>query len=253
MAVYFAEEALARAIAVLGDEHREDAEREDAACVVQLLLRRMQPSEAEIVDAFHALSRSLEVHLAPRWILGALASLRPPVVDKLAGAVERLLEREHVAGRFENLADVILVILDEPIWAVRIRAEWMRAAVAAALDRLPDSETTVALLIGGWALARSDDLGWIADLVDERPELVATCLLPVATRWLLLRAAPSPGAWLSVSSARGTCPNVDAEFFGPRLEAARESLARALADAPDDSSKLALSRWAIALAEGGQT
>lgn len=249
----FAEDALARALAVLADDRRDDDEREDAGCVVQLLLRRMQPSEAEIVDVFHALSRSLEVHLAARWILGALSSLRPPIVDKLAGAVERLIEREYVEGRFDNLAEVLLVVLDEPIWTVRIREGWVRAAVVDAVERLPETKTVVALLIGGWTLARSEDVGWMRDLAEERPQLVTDGRLPLATRWQLLRAAPTSAAWLSIASARGNCPDIDAEFFGPHLVAARESLRLALADAPDDSSKLALSRWAIALAESGPT
>jgi hypothetical protein len=247
VATYLAEESLARAVAVLGDARRDHDEREDAACILQLVIRRMHPSEAALVDVFHALSRSLDVYLAPRWILGAISSLRPPVVEKLAGGVERLLQREYLAGRFDILADVLLVVLDEPIWAARLREEWMRAAIAAALERLPESKTTIALLIGGWVLARGEALEWIADLVEERPELVTTGMLPVATRWVLFRIRPHVAGWKSLAVARGPCPALDAAYFNHQASVAVDTLEAAIGQTPDDARRLTLARWLVAV------
>lgn len=245
----FFEETLARAVEVLRDVRRDDDERADAACVLQVILRRMHPTEAEISDIMRALSTALAVPLAARWVLGGLSSQSPPIVEKVAGGVERLLQREFMAGRCSTLQELLLVTLDEPVWAMRIRTEWMAAALAEAVGRLPEAKSTAALLIGGWLIARDEDLGWLVELVEERS--VTTGLLPVATRWHLLRAAPSVAGWRALASARGPCPEPDAEHFGTRIKIARESLEQALAEAPDGSCRLTMARWLVALAGDG--
>lgn len=243
----FAEETLARALAILGDARCDEDERADAACVLQVILRRVYPTEAEISDVMRALSTALDVPLAARWVLGGLVSLRPPVVGRLAQGIERLLEREYVAGRLENLAEVILVVLDEPVWAAVVREQWIHAAVADALQRLPESKTLIALLVGGWILARGDELGWVADLVEEHATLVTTGLLPIATRWHLHRAAPTVAGWRALSSARGPCPELDAALYGSRADIAVETLELAIGQTPDESRRITLARWLLAL------
>ena len=82
----------------------------------------------------------------------------------------------------------------------------------------------------------------MAEIVEERPDLVTSAALPPATRWQLHRAAPSAAGWRSLASVRGCDPIVEASTYGSRLDVAVETLGQALGECPD-AGKVGLRRW----------
>jgi len=175
----------------LGDVHAEGDDREDAARVIQVLLLRAHPTEADLADIIRALSRALGVHLAIRRVLGELQRLRPAEVEKVARSVEHLIDHALRERHDDALYQLVLISLEEPAWASRIRDEWGKAALVSVFERLPGSKYPVALLVGGWMCARGDVPEWMRELVENRPDLIASSVLPPATRWQLHRASPS--------------------------------------------------------------
>lgn len=240
----YAEETLARAVAVLGDLRAEEDDREDAARVVQILLRRAYPTEADLSDLLSALSRALDIELAIRRVLGELQRLPRPQVEGLGRGVERLLEQAFRSGHHDYpLRELIFAALEEPAWAARIRDEWAKAAFSSAVKELPRIRYPVALFIAGWLSERGAIPEWMREIVEERPDLISSTLLPPATRWQLHHAVPSVEGWKSLAGMRGTKPVLEAPTFGSRLDVAVETLEQAIGENTDEAARGILARW----------
>ncbi len=234
---------LAHAIRVLGDVHAEGDDRENAARVIQVLLLRAHPTEADLADIIRALSRALGVHLAIRRVLGELQRLRSAEVEKVARSLEHLVVHALQEGHDDALYQLVLITLEEPAWASRIRDECGKAVLVAVIERLPGSKYPVALLVGGWLCARGDVPEWMRELVENRPHLITSSVLPPATRWQLHRASPSVAGWRSLADLRGEKPVLEASSFGPGLDVAVDILQQAVGETPDEARKSVLGRW----------
>ncbi len=243
----YAEETVARAVKVLGDVRADDDDREDAASVIQVLIRRAHPTEADLTDVIAALSRALEVNLAIRRVLGELQRLRPAEVEKAGHSVERLMGQAFREDRAVALYQLVLVSLEEPAWAARIRDEVGKAVLIHAIGNLPERKYPVALLIGGWLWAQGDVPAWMREVVEERPDLITSGALPVATRWQLHTAAPSVTGWRSLAGLSGEKPTLEASTFGSWLDVAVETLQQALGETTDEGRKTMLHRWLVEL------
>lgn len=243
----YAEETLARAVVVLGDVRADDDDREDAARVIQVLLRPAHLTEADLADVLRALSRALGVHLAIRRVLGELQRLRPAEVEKVGRGVEHLMDQAFRAGEHDALRELLLVALDEPAWASRIRDDLGMAAFTHAVNDLPASKYPVAFLVAGFLSERGEVPEWMRETVEERPELVSLALLAPATRWQLHHAAPSVSGWKSLAGLRGTKPVLEPPTFGSRLDVAAETLQQALGETVDETSRSVLRRWLVEL------
>lgn len=240
----FAEETLARAVAVLGDERGDEADREDAGLVIQAILVQACPSEADLTDLLVALSRALDVHLAIRRVLGAVQRLKPPAVVERAGSgVERLMDRAHRDGEHEALAELLLVALEDERWSRFLRGEWGKAAVSWAVNGLPARKYPTALLIGGWLHAIGRLPPGLRELVEEHPDLVTSAVLPRETRWQLHRAAPTVAGWRSFACALGWMPVIEPALFGHEADVAAETLQQAIGESIEESARLRLRLW----------
>lgn len=240
----YAEQTLRHAIRVLGDLRADDDDREDAARVIQAVLRRACPSEADLTDLLVALSRALHIHLAIRRILGELQRLHPPhVVEKVGRGVEQMMRQAFGAGDYGALHEVLLVALDAEAWASRIRDVWGRAALGWAIEQQPVEKYAAPLLISSWVHAFGVTPDWMIEIVEERPNLVTSGALPVATRWQLHHAAPSVSGWASLAELRGTKPVLEPSNFGSQLDIAVTTLDRAYGEATDEARKTTLRGW----------
>lgn len=239
----YAEETLARAVFVLGDVRADEDDREDAARVILILLRRAYPTERDIAEVIGALSRALDVDLAIRRVLGELQRLPPVMVEKAGRGVERLMLHAFRDGRCGPLQELILVALEEPAWAVLIRDEWARTALADAINHLPETKYPAVLLISGWLAVRGGIPGWMRELVEERPDLVSSTLLPPATRWQLHRAAPTVTGWKALASVRGPGTTLEPSMFGGQCDVAVATLEQALGETVDDAGLGVLRGW----------
>lgn len=244
----YAEETLARATAVLGDERADDEDREDAARVVQAILVQACPTEADLADLLSALGRALDVHLAIRRVLVEVQRLRPPqLVERAGHGVERLIGRAHRDGDHEALAELILVALEEPGWGRWLRDEWGKAAVTWAIDHVPERKYPAVLLVSGWVHAFGLVPGWMGEIADERPDLVTSAIVPRDTRWQLHHAAPSVRGWKSLASALGWTPVLEPALFGDRLDVAVDTLEQAIGETTAASQGFVLRRWLLEL------
>lgn len=242
--VIFAEEMLVRATVVLGDVDTNEDDREDAARVIQAILLRAHPTERHVTDVISALSRALDVELATRRVLGELQRLPRPQVESLARGVERLLEQAFRSGDHDYpLRELIFAALEEPAWAARIRDEWVKAAVSSAVEELPRIRYPVALLISGWLSERGAAPEWMRELVEERPELVSSTLLPPATRWQLHGVAPSVEGWKSLTGMRGMKPVLEPAKLGDRLDIAVTTLEQAVGETCNGPTAAVLQQW----------
>lgn len=240
----YAEMTLARATAVLGNVRAEDEDREDAARVVQAILVRACPTEADLADVISALGRALHVHLAIRRVLGEIQRLRPPqVVDKAGRGVERLMAQAHQAGDHEALAELILVALEEPRWLPRIRDEWGKAATACAVNGLPARKYPVVLLIGGWLHSFGVVPDWMSEIAEVHPDLVTSGVLPAATRWQLHTAAPTVAGWHHLAGLHGAPPTIEPSLFGGVVDVAVKMLEQAIGENVDQAKRATLEAW----------
>ena len=240
----FAEEMLARAIAVLGDVHAPDDERNDAALVIGTILRRACPTEADLAEVISALGRALHIDLAVRRVLGEVQRLRPGTVVERAGrGVEWLMAQAYQDDDHEALAELVLVALEDGRWARLLRDEWGEAAVTWAISRLPDGKYPAALLISGWLHAFGRVPSWMRELVEEHPDLVASNVLPQTTRWQLHTMSPTVAGWHHLAGTRGVPQTIEASSFGDRLAIAVETLERARGEAADVTKRSILLRW----------
>lgn len=243
----YAEETLARAVRVLGDVRADDDDREDAARVIQVLVRPAHPTEADLASVLRALSRALGVHLAIRRVLGELQRLRPAEVEKVGRGVEHLMEQAFRDADYDALYELVQVALDEPRWSPRIRDEWGKAVFKNAVDRLPEKKYPAALLVAGWLSERGEVPDWMREAVEERPELVSLALLAPATRWQLHHAAPSVAGWRGLAGMRGVKPVLEPPAFGFALDAAVETLKQAHGETVDEAARSVLRRWLVEL------
>jgi len=240
----YAQETLSRAIAVLGDVRAEDDDREDAGRVILVLLRPACPTEADLADLITALSRALHVHLAIRRVLGALQGMRPPaVVEAVGRGVEHLMDQAFRAGDCDALCELILVTLDEPRWSPRLRDEWGKAVFTNAVNHLPAAKYPAAFLIAGFLSERGEVPTWMREVVEERPDLVSSSLLALATRWQLHHAVPTVAAWKSLAGVRGVKPVLEPPTFGSSLDVAVETLKQAIGETPDGDQGPVLRCW----------
>lgn len=243
MDLSYAERTLRHAIRVFGDVGADDEDREDAGRVVQAILIRACPTEADLADLISALGRALDVDLAARRVLGEIQRLRPSnVVERAARGVACLMEQAFRAGDHEALAELLLVALDEPVWTPKVRDEWGKAAVTSAVNQLPDRYPVV-LLVSGWVHAFGFVPPWLGEIVEEHPDLVTSTTLPRETRWILHRAAPSVTAWTSFATALGWTPTLEPELFGHEADVAVETLHQAIGESTDEAARLRLRLW----------
>lgn len=241
--MFFAEETLVRATAVLGDVAAEEHDREDAARVVQAILIHACPSEAALADLFCALGRALRVPLAIRRVLGEVQRLRPDViVERAWHGVERLMDRAHREGDHEVLAELLLVALEEPKWSRRLRDEWGMAATTWAIEELPNRYPVV-LLVSGWVHAFGFVPAWMGEIVEVHPEVVTSPRLPREVRWILHRAAPTVAGWKSFASALGWTPTIEPALFASEAGVAIQTLAQAVGEATDEGARFRLRGW----------
>lgn len=240
----FAEDVLSRAIAVLGDARADEDDREDAARVVQAILLRACPTEADLTDLLSAVGRALHVHLAIRRVLGEVQRLKPSqVVERAGHGVERMMDRVHRDRDHEALAELVLIALEDVRWARLLRDEWGKAAVIWAANKLPERKYPAALLISGWLHGFDRVPSWMREVAEEHPGLVTSNVLPPATRWQLHATSPTVAGWHHLAGARGVPPTVEAKSFGDRLAVAVETLEQAHGETMDDGKRLALRRW----------
>lgn len=239
----YAEEVLAQAAAVLGDVRADEDDREDAARVIQAILVRACPSEADLADLLTVLGRALHVHLAVRRVLGEVQRLKPSAVVERAGrGVGRLMDRAHRDGDHEVLCELILVVLEDERWHKWLRDEWGKAAVTWAVNRLPNRYPVV-LLVSGWVHAFGLVPGWLGEIAEAHPDLVTSPRLPRESRWILHRAAPTVVGWKNLASENGWTPLVGPALFGHEADVAVETLQQAIGESTDEAARLRLRVW----------
>lgn len=239
----FAERTLASAIVVLGDIRAADADREDAARVVQAILLRACPSEADLADLLSTLSRALHVHLAVRRVLSEIQRLQPAQVVERAGyGVARLMAQAYRDADHDALAELLLVALEEPRWLPRVRDEWGKAVVTWAINRLPERYPLV-LLVSGWVHAFGAVPDWMGEVVEAHPDLVTSPRLPREVQWTLHRAAPTIVGWRSFASALGWTPTIEPALFGANLDVAVTTLHQAIGESTEETARPRLRLW----------
>lgn len=232
-----------RATAVLGDVRAADDDREDAARLIQNILLRAHPTERQLADLITALSRALDVHLALHRVLGELQRLRPAEVDRVAGGLERMMRKAFRADRGDVLCTLIVAALDVPPWSARIRDRWAEAAFRHAVNDLPNSKYPAAFLVSGWISAHGVVPEWMRTVVEERPDVVASTGLPLATLWQLHTAVPSVAAWKALAESHRTKPVLEPAQFANQLDIAVETLEQAIGETSDVAANAVLRQW----------
>jgi len=241
----YAEQTLNRAVAVLGDVRADDQDREHAALVIGTLLRNAcaYPTEADLADLFSALGQGTNVYLAIRRVLDGVQRLRPDtVVEKAGRGVERLMDRAYRDGEYEALCELLLVVLEDERWKRLLRDEWGKAAVAWAINRLPNRYPLL-LVVSGWINATGGVPRWMGEIAEAHPDLVTSPRLPREIRWTLHRAAPTVTGWKSLASALEWTPTIDPAPFGHEADIAMTTLEVAIGESTDESAKLRLRLW----------
>lgn len=239
----YAEETLVRATIVLGDVRADEDDREDAARVIQAILLRAHPTERQLAEIITALSRALDVHLAVHRVLGELRQLRPAEVDRVGGGLERMMRQAFRADRGDDLCKLIIAAIDVPEWFRRIRGKWAEAAFRHAVNDLPNSKYPAAFLVSGWISTYGVVPEWMRTVVEERPDVVASTGLPLATRWQLHHAVPSVAAWKALAESRRTKPVLEPAEFANQLDIAVETLTQAIGETSDAATNAVLGRW----------
>jgi len=244
----YAEETLVRATAVLGDVGAGEDDREDAARVIQTILLRAQPTERQLAEIVTALSRALDVHLALHRVLGELQRLRPAEVDRMGGGLERMMRKAFRADCGDVLCGLIVAAIDVPSWAARIRDQWADAAFRHAVNDLPNSKYAAAFLVSGWISTHGMVPEWMRTVIEERPDVVASTGLPLATRWQLHYAVPSVAAWKALAESHRTKPVLEPASFANQLDVAIETLTQAIGETSGAAANTVLRRWLHELA-----
>lgn len=240
----FAEDVLARAVAVLGDVRADEENREDAARVIQAILVQACPTEADLANLLSALGRALHVELAIRRVLVEVQRLQPAhVVERAGRGVEVVMGRAHRDGNHEALAELLLVALEEERWSRVLRDEWGKAAVTWAVNQLPARKYPAVLLIGGWLHAFGHVPVWLREIADAHPDLVTSNVLPPATRWQLHTAAPTVAGWHHLAGVRGIPTTVAPALFGDKADVAVDTLHQAIGETTDEGARLRLLTW----------
>lgn len=240
----FAEDVLARAVAVLGDVRAADDDREDAGRVIQAILLRAHPTEADLADLIGALGKALHVDLAVRRVLGEVQRLQPPqVVERAGRGVQRLMAQSFHDGNHEALAELLLVTLEEARWLHIVRDEWGKAATTWAANGLPGRKYPLAPLVSGWLHAFGKVPTWLGEIAEAHLDLISSSLLPRETRWQLHRAAPSVHGWRSLVSGLGWTPVIEPTLFDHEADVAVETLRQAIGESTDEATRLRLCLW----------
>jgi hypothetical protein len=241
--VFFAEETLVRATVVLGDVGADEYDREDAARVIQTILLRAHPTERQLADVITALSRALDVHLALHRVLDELRRLRPAEVDRVGGGLERMMMQAFRARRGDVLCKLIVAAIDVPPWSARVRDKWAEAAFRHAVNDLPNSKYGATFLVSGWISTHGMVPQWMRTVIEERPDVVASSGLPLATRWQLHYAVPSVAAWKALAESHRTKPVLEPAKFANQLEVAVETLTQAIGETSDAAANAVLRHW----------
>lgn len=232
-----------RATAVLGDVRAADDDREDAARVIQATVLRAHPTERQLADVITALSRALDVHLALHRVLGELQRLRPAEVDRVGGGLERMMRQAFRADRGDVLCRLIVAALDVPPWAARVQGKWAEAAFRHAVNDLPNSKYAATFVVSGWISTYGMTPEWMRTVIEERPDVVASTGLPLATRWQLHYAVPSVAAWKALAASHRRKPVLEPANFANQLDVAVETLTQAIGETSDAAANAALRLW----------
>jgi len=241
----FVRRQVAAALSVAADGASE-GERGAAAKVVRALLGAFlhdRLDEVQATDMANVMGRRLDEgqvvgHLLRALVVGSAAP------EKLTVGIERLADRAAEGGARESLWHLVCAMLEGPAWRACVREGLAREALAVAVNP-PTSFTAIPeRLIRAWLDLHGSVPDWMADVVEQRPDLLSSPHMPSRWVWPLHAAAPTTTGWhLLAGSLNQKCQPLEAVVFGPELDVALETLDRALGEERDPARRIALAGW----------